>query len=102
MAAIQKIRVVWRLAGVPCGPINRVSDVVNDPQVAARNMIADMPHPKVPDLRVPASPLKLTKTPPSIRLSPPDLGQDNEGILAESGYDAAQISALREKGVIGG
>ena len=32
-------------AGVPCGPINRVSDVVNDPQVAARNMIADMPHP---------------------------------------------------------
>ncbi len=89
-------------AGVPCGPINRVSDVVNDPQVAARNMIADMPHPKVPDLRVPASPLKLTKTPPSIRRTPPDLGQDNEGVLKESGYDAAQIAALKEKGVIGG
>jgi len=88
-------------AGVPCGPINTVSDVINDPQVAARNMIADMPHPKVPDLRVPASPLKLTKTPPSIRRTPPDLGQDNEDILAESGYDAGQISALREKGVIG-
>ena len=89
-------------AGVPCGPINRVSDVVNDPQVAARNMIADMPHPKVPDLRVPASPLKLTKTPPTIRRTPPDLGQDNDDILAESGYDAGQISALRKKGVIGG
>ena len=89
-------------AGVPCGPINSVSDVINDPQVAARNMIADMPHPKVPELRVPASPLKLTKTPPSIRRTPPDLGQDNEDILAESGYDAGQISALKEKGVIGG
>ena len=89
-------------AGVPCGPINRVSDVVNDPQVAARNMIADMPHPKVPDLRVPASPLKLSKTPPSIRRTPPDLGQDNEGILKESGYDSDQIAALQERGVIGG
>ena len=89
-------------AGVPCGPINRVSDVVNDPQVAARNMIAAMPHPKVPDLRVPASPLKLSKTPPSIRRTPPDLGQDNEGILKESGYDSGQIAALQERGVIGG
>ena len=63
---------------------------------------ADMPHPNVPDLRVPASPLKLTKTPPSIRRHPPGLGQDNEEVLAESGYDAGQISKLREKGVISG
>src|SRR5438093_1414438 len=38
-------------AGVPCGPINRVSDVVNDPQVLAREMIAAVPHPTVPELR---------------------------------------------------
>ncbi|PKB80889.1 MAG: formyl-CoA transferase [SAR202 cluster bacterium Io17-Chloro-G9] len=88
-------------AGVPCGPINRVSDVVNDPQVKARNMLAEIPHPKVPDLRVPASPLKLTETPPAIRRAPPALGQDNQEILTEVGYDAAGIAGLRDRGVIG-
>ena len=88
-------------AGVPCGPINRVSDVVNDPQVLSRDMVVDMPHPNVPDLRVPNSPLKLTETPPSIRRPPPLLGQHNEEILEESGYSQEQIGRLREKGVIG-
>ena len=89
-------------AGVPCGPINRVSDVVNDPQVLARNMVLSMPHPNVPDLRVPNSPLKLTETPPSVRRPPPLLGQHNEEILAELGYTPEQMRRLREKGVIGG
>lgn len=88
-------------AGVPCGPINKVSDVVNDAQVLSRNMVVDMPHPNVPDLRVPNSPLKLTETPPSIRRPPPLLGQHNEEILQESGFSQEQIGRLREKGVIG-
>lgn len=61
-------------AGVPCGPINRVPQVIEDAQVNARNMIVDMPHPRVPDLKVPGSPLKLADTPPSIRRPPPMLG----------------------------
>ena len=88
-------------AGVPCGPINRVSDVVNDPQVLARNMIADIPHPNVPDLKVPNSPLKLAETPAAIRRSPPLLGQHNEEVLAELGYTLEQVADLRKKGVIG-
>lgn len=89
-------------AGVPCGPINRVSDVVKDPQVLSRNMIVDIPHPKVPDLRVPGSPLKLSETPPGIRRPPPALGQDNKDVLGELGYDANGIADLKERGVIGG
>ena len=88
-------------AGVPCGPINRVPQVIEDAQVNARNMIVDMPHPRVPDLKVPGSPLKLADTPPSIRRPPPMLGQHNEEILAECGYDGEQIEKLRQKGVIG-
>jgi crotonobetainyl-CoA:carnitine CoA-transferase CaiB-like acyl-CoA transferase len=88
-------------AGVPCGPINRVSDVVNDPQVLARNMMADIPHPNVPDLKVPNSPLKLAETPAAIRRSPPLLGQHNEEVLAELGYTLEQVADLRKKGVIG-
>jgi len=88
-------------AGVPCGPINRVSQVVNDAQVSARNMIVEVPHPKVPDLRMPNSPLKLEETPSSIRRPPPLLGQHNEEILIDLGYGPSQISKFREKGVIG-
>ena len=88
-------------AGVPCGPINRVSDVVNDPQVLARDMIAEVPHPRVPELRMPNSPLKLTETPPSIRRPPPLLGQHNQEVLAEIGYSPQQIAELRQKGVLG-
>jgi crotonobetainyl-CoA:carnitine CoA-transferase CaiB-like acyl-CoA transferase len=75
--------------------------VVNDPQVLARGMIAAVPHPKVPDLRMPNSPLKLTETPPSIRRPPPCLGQHNQEVLAELDYSPQQIAELRRKGVIG-
>ena len=89
-------------AGVPCGPINSVADVVNNPQVLARDMIVAVPHPNAPDLRVPGSPLKLTGTPPSIRRPPPLLGQHNVEVLSELGYAPEQIDQLRKKGVIGG
>ncbi|MFQ6027510.1 MAG: CaiB/BaiF CoA transferase family protein [Dehalococcoidia bacterium] len=88
-------------AGIPCGPINTVSDVVNDPQVRARNMMVDIPHPHIPDLRVPNSPLKLIETPPSVRRPPPLLGQHNEEVLTEIGYSPEQIGDLKTRGVIG-
>ncbi|HEU0021048.1 MAG TPA: CaiB/BaiF CoA-transferase family protein [Dehalococcoidia bacterium] len=88
-------------AGVPCGPINRVSDVIADPQVMARNMVINIPHPNVPDLRVAGSPLKLTGTPPAVRRHPPLLGQHNEEVLTELGYDTQGIARLRKTGVIG-
>ena len=89
-------------AGVPCGPINRVSEVVSNPQVLARNMIAEIEHPNVPDLKFPNSPLKLTASPAAVRRPPPLLGQHNAEVLAENGYTPAQIEELRQRGVIGG
>tara|TARA_B100000586_G_scaffold186094_1_gene136764 strand:- start:678 stop:1352 length:675 start_codon:yes stop_codon:yes gene_type:complete len=88
-------------AGVPCGPINTVSDVVSNPQVLARNMIAEVDHPKVPNLKFPGSPLKLTDSPATIRRVPPMLGQHNEEVLGEVGYSPEQIADLKERGVIG-
>ena len=89
-------------AGVPCGPINRVSEVVSNPQVLARNMISEVEHPNIPDLKFPSSPLKLTDSPATIRRVPPLLGQHNEEILGEAGYSPDKIADLRERGVIGG
>ena len=87
-------------AGVPCGPINRVSDVVVDPQVLARNMMVDFPHPEVPDLKVPGSPLKLGDMPASYRLRPPYLGEHNEEVLAGLGYSADEVAQLKQEGVL--
>lgn len=88
-------------AGVPCGPINRVSEVVSNPQILARNMVAAMEHPNVPDLKVPNSPLKLADSPASLRRPPPLLGQHNREVLAEQGYSATQIADWQARGVIG-
>ncbi|MCH8988113.1 MAG: CoA transferase [Chloroflexi bacterium] len=87
-------------AGVPCGPINRVSEVVSNPQVLARNMISEVEHPNIPNLKFPSSPLKLTDSPATIRRVPPLLGQHNEEVLCEAGYSPEKIADLRERGVI--
>ena len=88
-------------AGVPVGPINKTSDVVADAQVNARNMFLAIDHPRVPDLRVPNSPIKLQGTPAQLRRPPPLLGQHNDEVLAELGYDAAAIAALQDDGAVG-
>ena len=89
-------------AGIPCGPIQKASDVVNDPQVLARNMMVDVDHPKVPGLRMPGCPLMLTGSPPTIRRHPPLLGEHDEEVLGESGYTPVQIGELRKNKVIAG
>ena len=98
-AASEWIDMIGR-AGVPCGPINRVSDAVNDAQVAARNMMVPIAHPQVPDLKVPGSPLKLADMPPTVRRYPPDLGEHNGEVLAELGYSGEDVARLKDDGVI--
>jgi crotonobetainyl-CoA:carnitine CoA-transferase CaiB-like acyl-CoA transferase len=86
--------------GVPCGSVRGISEVLADPQIAARNMIAEVDHPTVGRARVIGSPLKLSETPPSVRTAPPMLGQHTDAVLTELGYDRAAIADLRATGVI--
>ncbi len=88
-------------AKVPCGAINNLSDVFEDPQVAARNMIDTWQHPHQKDLRLVASPLKLSLTPVRQDQAPPQLGQHTAQLLKEVlGYSDAQVEQLQSKGVI--
>ena len=93
---------VERLAkvGVPCGSVREISEVLADPQIAAREMVAEVHHPTVGRTRVIGSPLKLSDTPPSVRTAPPMLGQHSDAVLTELGYDSAAIANLRTTGVI--
>ncbi|NDF80289.1 MAG: CoA transferase [Betaproteobacteria bacterium] len=88
-------------AKVPCGAINNLSEVFADPQVLARNMVSTWQHPHQKDLKLVASPLKLSRTPVRQAHVPPQLGQHTSQLLEEVlGYNSAQIEQLKIKGVI--
>lgn len=88
-------------AHVPCGPINTIDRVFEDPQVLARDMKVELDHPvagKVPQV---GSPLKFSKTPVSYKNAPPTIGQHTEEILRDVlNVSSTELKALSESGSI--
>jgi formyl-CoA transferase len=70
-------------ADVPAGPVNNVAQALDHPQAAARDMVQEVPHPGIGPVRMVASPLKLSHTPPTTRRHPPMLGEHTEEVLEE-------------------
>ena len=90
-----------RGAGVPCGPINNLAQVLSEPQVLAREMVVDVDVPVAGPTKVTGVPIKLSETPGSVRTPPPTLGQHTEEVLESVlGMDEAQRNALRQEGVV--
>ena len=88
-------------ANVPCGPINNFKEVFENEQVIARNVKIHAPHPSVGNMKLVASPMKLSKTPTEVRMAPPTLGQHTSEILRERLHlDDETIAQLHQKGVI--
>ncbi len=87
-------------AGVPCGSVRGISEVLADPQLAAREMVSEVQHATIGTTRVINSPVKLSETPPSVRTAPPTLGQHTTAVLHELGYDTARIDALKTARVV--
>jgi crotonobetainyl-CoA:carnitine CoA-transferase CaiB-like acyl-CoA transferase len=87
-------------AKVPSGPINALHEVFADPQVVARGMTMQVPHPLNDKLRLVASPIKLSATPVQVRRAPPLLGQHTDEVLQAMGFDAAELATLRRQGVL--
>src|SRR5579863_3861313 len=87
--------------GVPCGPINTIADVFADPQVQARGLRLDLPHPAIGTVPSVANPIKYSATPISYRSAPPMLGADTDEILRDMlGVTPDEIARLRKSGVV--
>ncbi|MDY0406849.1 CoA transferase [Virgibacillus sp. 179-BFC.A HS] len=84
---LEKTSGYWQEAcwqnNIPCGPIQNIAEVTQDPQLQARDMFASCHHPTAGKIDMIASPLKLSRTPTSIRRHPPEPGEHNENIQQE-------------------
>ncbi|HEY1043916.1 MAG TPA: CaiB/BaiF CoA-transferase family protein [Telluria sp.] len=87
--------------GVPCGPINDLHDVFENPQVKARGVAIEMPHPAADKVKLVRSPMKLSATPAQSDRPPPLLGEHTDEVLREVlGRSDDDIASLRERGVL--
>ena len=88
-------------AGVPCGSVREVAEVLADPQLDARGMIETVEHVSAGAIRVLGVPIKLSDTPGAVRLAPPALGQHTDRILQDDcGLSAGEIDRLRARKVV--
>jgi formyl-CoA transferase len=88
-------------AGVPAGRIYTVEDIAADPHYQARGMLQSVAMDDGSSLQVPGFVPKLSATPGQQRRAAPRLGQDTDSVLRELGLNDTQISALRERGIVG-
>jgi formyl-CoA transferase len=87
--------------GVPCGPINTLDQVFDDPQVRSRGLRLDIPHPAAGTVPQVANPIRFSRTPIEYRRAPPMLGEHAQQVLGGLlGMSDAQIAALRDEGIV--
>jgi crotonobetainyl-CoA:carnitine CoA-transferase CaiB-like acyl-CoA transferase len=92
---------ILKAAGVPCGSVRDIGEVLEDPQIDAREMVATVEHARAGALRLLGVPIKLSETPGAVESPPPMLGQHTRTILEEDlGMTAEEIQTLARSGAI--
>jgi crotonobetainyl-CoA:carnitine CoA-transferase CaiB-like acyl-CoA transferase len=87
-------------AGIPCGRVRSVGEALEDPQTAARGLLLELEHPRVGRSRFVGSPIHLDGAGRGSLRPPPLLGQHTDEVLAELGYAATEVTALRDAGAV--
>jgi formyl-CoA transferase len=87
-------------AGVPCGPIYKINEVFDDPQVRHLGIAKAVEHPQLGRQELVGQAVELSRTPWQLRTPTPEKGAHTEAVLAELGYDSEVIAQLRSRGVI--
>ena len=88
-------------AGIPCGPVNNIREVFEDPQVEHLEMAMPMQHRTRGAIHVVAQPVNIEGVETGFYRDIPNLGEHNDEILAEAGLTAAEIAALKATGALG-
>ncbi|GAB1383102.1 CoA transferase [Burkholderiales bacterium] len=97
---VQAVLDTLAAARVPAGKVYTARDIVEDPHYRARDMIVPQLTRDGDTVEVPGVVPKLSATPGALRASAPRLGDDTDAVLRELGLDAAQIAALRQRGIV--
>jgi crotonobetainyl-CoA:carnitine CoA-transferase CaiB-like acyl-CoA transferase len=88
-------------SGIPFGPVHTVPEIVEHPQIRAREMLIEVEHPELGPITVPGVTAKLSESPGSVRMPPPMIGEHTAAVLAERcGVTGSELAELRERGVI--
>jgi formyl-CoA transferase len=87
--------------GIPCGPINNIKEVFEDPQVRHLGMAMPMRHRRRGDIQVVASAINIEGLETGVYRDVPELGEHTDEILAEAGFTAGEIRDLRASGALG-
>ena len=86
---------------IPCGPVNRFSQTLADPQVMHRNMVVELKHPNGASTYGPGNPIKLSRTNTESFEPAPLLGQHTDSVFNELlGYNSSEVDKLRQQGAI--
>jgi CoA:oxalate CoA-transferase len=91
---------VMEEAGVPCGRIRTIDQVLTDPHVDVREMVVEKEHPTAGKIKLIGVPTKLSLTPGEVTAPPPTLGQHTTEILEGLGYSKTDIKGFAEQGII--
>jgi crotonobetainyl-CoA:carnitine CoA-transferase CaiB-like acyl-CoA transferase len=86
--------------GVPAGPIYRMDEVFEDPQVDHLGMAVPIRHHARGDIRLIAQPLVMSRTPPRIETPIAEAGEHTDEVLAEAGFAADEIARLRDRKIV--
>lgn len=97
---IDEVLSVLERAEVPAGRIYSVKDIVADPHYQARDMLLDTELPDGVHVKMPGIVPKLSETPGEVRWQGPTLGEHTDSVLSALGVAAAEIAALRERGIV--
>ena len=88
-------------ARVPCSPVNNIAEMVNDPQVKARDMLIDIEYPGIGKVPVPGVVIKMSGTPGAIEIPAPKPGEHNQEVYSSLlGFTSEQLAQLKAEGVI--
>ncbi len=89
-------------AGMPCAPLNTVSDILADPHTKARGAVIEVDYPGIGPIKSPSNPIKLSDAPLEVRRRSPGIGEHTVEIMREVGFTDDEIAALRAAKAIAG